>query len=176
MADETDAAAPPADERTALILRHRGLVHRMAARVPCPPEWRPELEQQGYLGLIKAVDAFDQNRGVAFSTYAVPVVLGEMRHWLRGAWRERRRAVDWAEDSVAAQAAVDADPIVDRLSLAEALSRIDPDDAAMVRLYFYHEWSQTRLAAALGLSQSAVSRRLRQALLQLRQELTGFQQ
>ena len=37
----------------------------------------------GSIGLIKAIDAFDENRGVKFSTYAVPVILGEMRRLFR---------------------------------------------------------------------------------------------
>jgi RNA polymerase sigma factor (sigma-70 family) len=175
MADEAGPGASSAN-RAALILRHRGLVYRMAERLPCPPDWRPELEQQGYLGLIKAVDGFDPSRGLAFSTYAVPVILGEMRHWLRSAWRERRRQVEWPDGGTGAETALDPDPVVDRLSLAEAFSRLEPDDATLIRLYFYHEWSQARLAGVLGVSQSAVSRRLRQALLQLRQELTGASQ
>ncbi len=35
------------------------------------------------MGLVKATDAFDQERGVRFSTYAVPVILGEMRRLFR---------------------------------------------------------------------------------------------
>ena len=39
--------------------------------------------QAGCLGLVKAVDGFDEERGVRFSTYAVPVFLGEMRRLFR---------------------------------------------------------------------------------------------
>lgn len=42
-----------------------------------------DLFQAGCLGLVKAVDHFDHERGVQFSTYAVPVILGEIRRLFR---------------------------------------------------------------------------------------------
>lgn len=42
-----------------------------------------DLFQAGCMGLVKAVAAFDLSRGAAFSTYAVPVILGEMRRLFR---------------------------------------------------------------------------------------------
>lgn len=42
-----------------------------------------ELYSAGCMGLVKAVKAFDKNRGVRFSTYAVPVILGEIRRLFR---------------------------------------------------------------------------------------------
>ncbi len=42
-----------------------------------------DLFQIGCIGLIKAIDAFDETRGVRFSTYAVPMIVGELRRYLR---------------------------------------------------------------------------------------------
>lgn len=42
-----------------------------------------DLFQQGAIGLLKAIDRFDPSYGVEFSTYAVPVILGEIRRYLR---------------------------------------------------------------------------------------------
>ncbi len=42
-----------------------------------------ELYQQGCMGLVKAIQRFDLNAGVQFSTYAVPMILGELRRYLR---------------------------------------------------------------------------------------------
>lgn len=42
-----------------------------------------DLFQAGCLGMVKAVDHFDESRGLKFSTYAVPVILGEMRRLFR---------------------------------------------------------------------------------------------
>ena len=42
-----------------------------------------ELYQQGCMGLVKAIQRFDVQAGVQFSTYAVPMILGELRRYLR---------------------------------------------------------------------------------------------
>lgn len=42
-----------------------------------------DLFQVGCIGLIKALDNFDKNQGVQFSTYAVPMIIGEIRRYLR---------------------------------------------------------------------------------------------
>ncbi len=62
--------------------RHHGLVAMVADRFRGLGE--PEdVEQVAALGLVKALKRFDPERGLAFSTYAVPLMLGEVRHWLR---------------------------------------------------------------------------------------------
>ena len=42
-----------------------------------------DLFQVGCIGLMKAIDNFDLNQGVKFSTYAVPMIIGEIRRYLR---------------------------------------------------------------------------------------------
>ena len=42
-----------------------------------------DLFQIGCIGLIKAIDNFDSNHGVRLSTYAVPMIIGELRRFLR---------------------------------------------------------------------------------------------
>ena len=60
-----------------------GLVHACAHRFKGRGIEYDDLFQAGCMGLIKAYDAFDTERGVRFSTYAVPVILGEMRRLFR---------------------------------------------------------------------------------------------
>lgn len=60
-----------------------GLVHACAHRFKGRGIEYEDLFQAGCIGLIKAADAFDRERGVRFSTYAVPVILGEMRRLFR---------------------------------------------------------------------------------------------
>lgn len=82
--------------RERLLRRHRRLVKALAGRFSVSDSERGDLVQAGTVGLIQAVDRFDPERGHAFSTYAVPLVLGEMRKFLRdkGAVRVSRRARD----------------------------------------------------------------------------------
>ncbi len=66
---------------------NRKLVHREAkAMVEKTPEELDDLEQIGCLGLIKAIEMFDIDRGVKFSSYAIPFIRGEMSHYLRKHW------------------------------------------------------------------------------------------
>ncbi len=46
-------------------------------------EYVDDIFQVGCIGLIKAIDNFDVNQGVQFSTYAVPMIIGEIRRYLR---------------------------------------------------------------------------------------------
>lgn len=60
-----------------------GLVHSLANRFKGRGIEYDDLFSAGCVGLVKAYDAFDDNRGVKFSTYAVPVVLGEIKRLFR---------------------------------------------------------------------------------------------
>ena len=60
-----------------------GLVHLCANRFRNRGIEYEELYSAGCVGLLKAVKAFDSSRGVVFSTYAVPVILGEIKRLFR---------------------------------------------------------------------------------------------
>ena len=69
--------------REQVIENNLGLVHSCAHRFKGRGIEYDDLFQAGCMGLIKATDAFDTQRGVKFSTYAVPVILGEMKRLFR---------------------------------------------------------------------------------------------
>lgn len=69
--------------REEVISGNMGLVHSCAHRFKGRGIEYDDLFQAGCIGLIKATDAFDEDRGVKFSTYAVPVILGEMKRLFR---------------------------------------------------------------------------------------------
>lgn len=58
-------------------------MHSLAGRFKGRGVEYEDLYQAGCMGLIKAVDGFDPERGFAFSTYAVPVILGEIKRLFR---------------------------------------------------------------------------------------------
>ena len=70
-------------DRAQSIQENIGLVHACAKRFNGRGMEYDDLFQAGCLGLVKAVDHFDESRGLKFSTYAVPVILGEMRRLFR---------------------------------------------------------------------------------------------
>lgn len=72
---------PEALER--LVCEHIRLVHSIAGRFSGRGGEADDLFQIGAIGLIKAVYGFDTERGLMFSTYAVPMIMGEIRRYLR---------------------------------------------------------------------------------------------
>ena len=69
--------------RSELINSNFGLVHSCANKFRGRGVEYDDLFQAGCVGLVKAADNFDSSRGFAFSTYAVPVILGEIRRIFR---------------------------------------------------------------------------------------------
>jgi RNA polymerase sigma-B factor len=79
-----------AQAREQLIERYLPLARRLARRYQRAEEPLEDLVQVACLGLIKAIDRFDVNREVVFSSYAVPTILGELkRHFRDRTWSVR---------------------------------------------------------------------------------------
>ncbi len=70
-------------DRKALVENNLGLVHACAHKFKGRGIEYDDLFQAGCIGIMKASEAFDTERGVRFSTYAVPVILGEIRRLFR---------------------------------------------------------------------------------------------
>ncbi len=66
-----------------LVLLNMGLVKSIASRFTGRGTDFEDLVQIGSMGLLKAIRTFDEERGCVFSTYAVPLILGEIRRHLR---------------------------------------------------------------------------------------------
>lgn len=95
---DENLSGPPEDEELALfeayranqstelheklVLRYSRLVVSLVRKFRGRAEWE-DLVQVGYLGLLKAVSAYNVSSGNRFSTYASHCVLGELRHYLR---------------------------------------------------------------------------------------------
>jgi RNA polymerase sigma-B factor len=89
-------AALPEDDDERLRIRgelveiHLPLVEYLARRFRNRGEWLDDLTQVATIGLIKSIDRFDLARGVEFSTYATPTIVGEIkRHFRDKGWAVR---------------------------------------------------------------------------------------
>src|SRR6476469_24473 len=76
--------------RAQLVERYLPLARQLARRYQRPEEPLDDLMQVASLGLVKAIDRFDVSREIAFSSYAVPTILGEIkRHFRDRTWSVR---------------------------------------------------------------------------------------
>ena len=77
-------------DRDAIVERFLPLARRLAARYQRPSDPFDDVFQVACFGLVKAVDRFDPDRGIAFSSYAVPTMIGEIkRHFRDRSWSVR---------------------------------------------------------------------------------------
>jgi RNA polymerase sigma-B factor len=98
--------------RDLLIERYLPLAHRLARRYGHAGEPHEDLFQIASLGLVKAVERFDPDRGYAFTTFAVPTIVGELKRYFRDAsWalhvdrgaKDRARQIADAQRQLAAR-------------------------------------------------------------------------
>ena len=81
--------------RDQLIEAHLGLAEYLARRFSNRGEPLDDLIQVALLGILKAVERFDPERGLPFATFATPTVLGELkRHFRDRGWAVRPPRVD----------------------------------------------------------------------------------
>jgi RNA polymerase sigma-B factor len=69
--------------RDRIILQYGNLVESVARRFSGAAEPTEDLVQEGYIGLITAVEGFNADKGVKFSTYATHFIIGQIKHCLR---------------------------------------------------------------------------------------------
>lgn len=203
-----------------------GLVHLCANRFRGRGIEYEDLYSAGCLGLLKAVKAFDSSRGVKFSTYAVPVILGEIKRLFRdgGTMRVSRSLKEMSmklqkicadfvqkegreptiselsllsgeEESDVSEALCASQPllsltsqdddegqldvpvnapdeqIVDLLALRQIMKALPDNDRILLELRYFREFTQSKTAEILGMTQVQVSRREKKLLAQMREEL-----
>lgn len=104
-----EAMVEEKSRRNELVEKNLGLVHACANRFRGRGAEYEDLFQAGCVGIIKAADNFDPSRGFSFSTYAVPVILGEIKRIFRNsgsvkvgrALKERSRAAMKRREEIA---------------------------------------------------------------------------
>jgi RNA polymerase sporulation-specific sigma factor len=170
----TEQTGRTAAARHNLILQHIGLVHHIANRLGrVSGEPLEDLVQEGLVGLMRAVDNYSPTRGTEFSTYAYRFIEGYMLNHLR---RRRRdpvalSALTRSSEENDTDLEDDADfsqQVLDRLTIAQAMSALSPLEKGVLRRFFYADLTQTEIASVLGRSRGYISRILRRALEKLR--------
>lgn len=122
-------------KRNEIVEQNLGLVHSCANRFRGRGVEYDDLFQAGCVGLIKAADNFDAARGFSFSTYAVPVILGEIKRIFRDGgpvkigrtMKEKSRTAVKIREVLSAE--LGREPTIGEL--AEKM-KIEPEEAAML--------------------------------------------
>lgn len=212
-------------DRDRKITDNIGLVHSVANKFRGRGADYDDLFQAGCVGLIKAVDNFDETKGFAFSTYAVPVIMGEIKRIFRDgglikvsrSLKEKSQKIQIARDEfqhkymreptvseLAELSGVpaeeipealgvlaptlslsgssdddeesdipidDSDRLFDRLAIIGAVSNLSYEEKMLVQYRFFDGKTQSDTAELLGISQVQVSRKEKNILLKMRQNL-----
>jgi RNA polymerase sigma-B factor len=176
--------------RDRLIRQYLPLVRRLARQHAGRGEQLEDLVQVGSIGLIKAIDRFQIDRGVDLATFAIPTINGEIKQHLRDkAWPIRiPRRLQELDPSLRAKATelvdgqggeFEGESLVEpgyelgeaRVSLASSFRVLDERERRLLRLAFFDGLSQWQIGREVGISQIHVSRLIRRALAKLRAEL-----
>ena len=230
LAQQGDSAA-----REQLISGNLRLVLSVVQKFANRGESMDDLFQVGCIGLIKAIDCFDLNQNVQFSTYGVPMSAGELRRFLRDhsairvsrsmrdtaykvlQTKERLTAEQGREPDLETIAkelglprhevvfAMDAicDPVslyepifndggesscvmdqigdtrntdeqwLEQIALEEAMRRLSPREKRILALRFYDGRTQMEVAKEVGISQAQVSRLEKNAISQIKKNITA---
>jgi RNA polymerase sigma-B factor len=131
---------PSVKIRNQLVRLNAGLVRKIAHRIShqCSEPYE-DLEQIGYLGLIRAIERFNPSQGCAFSSFAVPYIRGEMLHFLRDRSSSVKVPRRWQDMQKEGQRV--------RVELAKTLGR-QPQDAEIAQEMgiSLNEWREIKMA------------------------------
>ena len=178
--------------RDILTEKNMGLVHSIAARFKNRGVEMEDLVQIGCIGLLKAIDKFDLSYDVKFSTYAVPMITGEIKRFLRddGMVKVSRSLKEMAAKAYALRETIyqsdgneislgerlpqeenQQEKVVNRMFLEQALNMLDKKERELIYLRFFQDRTQSSIAGELGMSQVQVSRMEKKILKRLREKL-----
>jgi RNA polymerase sigma-B factor len=176
--------------RESLIRQYLPLVRRLACRHAGRGEQFEDLVQVGTVGLIKAIDRFELERGVDLASFAIPTIDGEIKRHLRDCASPIRiprrlqeldpslkvrvtELVDGQNGELEQGGAVEQGYELgeDRATLAQGFRVLDERERRLLRLGFFEGLSQSQIAREVGISQIHVSRLTRRALAKLRAEI-----
>jgi len=140
--------------RNRIVQQHEQLVHYVAQRfAPTSRELLEDLTQVACLALISAVERFDPDRGASFVTYAVPTMVGKVKHYLRDhTWdikvprRLRECGVQVRNLSYQLEQALGRAPTVEEVAAATGLS----EERLLESMELERFYSTTSLDAHLG--------------------------
>jgi RNA polymerase sigma factor (sigma-70 family) len=163
---ERVAATGDPRAREALVERYLPLARSLALRYQRSFESIDDLFQVASVGLVKAVDGFDPDRGIAFSSYAVPTILGEIKRHFRDRTWAVRVPRDLQELSLRVDGVCESgfERAEDRATTEALMRMLTERERDILRMRFVEDMTQAEIGEVAGISQMQVSRIIRQAI------------
>ncbi|MCM1259563.1 MAG: sigma-70 family RNA polymerase sigma factor [Prevotella sp.] len=151
-----------------------GLVHLVLSRFTVSTYDKDDLIQAGLLGLYTAIKRYDPTKGYALSTYAVPLILGEMRKELKKITPERnlpslKKYIEEHHEQLfvsTPKQVSDIEDICCQLALQE-----DKEERIYV-LKYKMGYTDSAIAKELGIHQTTVSRRLKKMRMRMEEYIS----
>ena len=183
----TRARAGDKAARQSMIEGNLRLVLSVVQRFSQRGENMDDLFQVGCIGLIKAIDNFDPAQQVRFSTYGVPMIIGEIRRFLRdnNALRVSRSLRDTAYRAMQSREELEKqlgreldqvrdpdgeDSWISGLQFRQTVAGLTPREKRIMELRYLKGKTQMEVAQEIGISQAQVSRLEKAALEQFHQQ------
>ena len=152
--------------REELIMAYRPLVFWMARKFYVHPSSYQDLIQEGMVALIRAVDRFEPERNLKFTTYAFYRVKGQMTNFLQRS--EKRAPVPVEEEQLMAEDSFAPDAFETVLALSEEIERLPGKEGDVVRSLLLEGREAKEVARERGMDVSHVYRLKRNGVARLR--------
>jgi len=163
--------------RTRLIESYQPLVFKLMMRLGAQDDQLMDLIQEGTVGLIEAVEAFNPKRGVHFSTYAKHRIRGRMLNYL-AAKNQNVSTLDEYRHQLEDLETKSGQEIMEECELtnrvAQALSRLPSRERAVVRAVYLQEEQPQKVAQNMQISASYLYKLQKRAVRRLRGMLSSF--
>jgi len=152
------------EAREKLIISYRPLVFWLAGKTKFFPSMRQDVVQEGMLALINAVDRFDPERDLRFSTYAYHRIRGQMINLLERS--ERRAPIPVCDEWLF----IDDPELLDEdwLDAAKSIERLQGKEAIVVSALFFEGKNPLEVACENNIDVSHVYRLRRSAVAKIR--------
>ena len=176
------AKAGNSEARAQMIQGNLRLVLSVVQKFAGRGENLDDLFQVGCIGLIKAIDNFDPGLKVRFSTYGVPMILGEIRRFLRDntpmrvSRSVREPAYTDGDDTLAimdrVQEASCEESWISDIMFKDTVQALTPRERRIIALRYLSGQTQMQVAQAIGISQAQVSRLEKCALNHIKEQIS----
>lgn len=150
---------------------------------------KEELFSEGVIGLIKAVDKFDVNRNIQFSSYSSRVIMNDINKYfnkIKNSTDETSLSElvsnDLDNDLTLMDVIVDDNDFVDNIlrkeyykNMNEVIEKLTEDEKKLLYLYFYERKTQTEVSQILGITQSYASKKIIKVLKKARNIASNYE-